>query len=188
MNVDITGRHVDITPELRAFTEDRLRKLERLLDGPLEIHVVLGTEKHRHRAEIQVKSRTAVLSGMEETVDLHTSIREVAGKLERQALKHKEKVTGRKRRVGTSIPVAAAAIEAEAEAEAEAAAPESESAARRVVRSQRYQLKPLAVEDALIKLEENDEEILVYRDSQSDRVSVIYRRRDGDIGLIEPEF
>jgi len=186
MNVDITGRHVEITPELRAFTEDRLRKLERLLDGPLEVHVVLGIEKHRHRAEIQVKSRTALLSGEEETADLHASIREVAGKLERQALKHKEKITGRKRREGTRIPVVAAVIEAEAEAEA--AAPETEPAARRVVRSQRYQLKPLAVEDALITPEENDEEILVFRDAQSDRVNVIYRRRDGDIGLIEPEF
>ena len=74
------------------------------------------------------------------------------------------------------------------EAEAEAESPESESAARRVVRSPRYQLKPLAVEDALSNLEENDEEILVYRDASSDRINVVYRRRDGDIGLIEPEF
>ena len=50
MNLDITGRHIEITPSLKEFTEDRLRKLEKLLDGPLEIHVVLGIEKHRHMA------------------------------------------------------------------------------------------------------------------------------------------
>lgn len=183
MKVDITGRHVEITDEIREFTEARLRKLERLLDGPLEVHAVLGVEKHRHHAEIQVKSRTATLSGMEESPDLFTSIREVAGKLERQALKHKEKVTGRKRRVGTRIPEAAAVIEAEA-----AVADEEPAAAGRVVRSERYQLKPLSVEDALMSLENADEEILVFRHAQSGRLNVIYRRGDGDIGLIDPEF
>ena len=67
MNVDITGRHIDVTPALREFTEDRLRKLTRLLDGPLDVHVVLGIEKHRHLAEIQVKSRSGVFSGAHET-------------------------------------------------------------------------------------------------------------------------
>ena len=64
---------------------------ERLLDGPLEVHVVLGIEKHRHTAEVQVKSRDAVFSGTQETGDLYASIGEVVDKLERQALKHKDK-------------------------------------------------------------------------------------------------
>ena len=77
MNLFITGRHIEITPALKEFAEDKLRKLERLLDGPLEIHVVLGIEKHRHMAEIQVRSRTALLSGTQETGDLYASIGEV---------------------------------------------------------------------------------------------------------------
>jgi putative sigma-54 modulation protein len=71
MKIDITGRQIEITPALREFTMEKLRKLEKLLDGPLDVHVVLAVEKHRHLAEIQVKSRTAVLSGAEETGDLY---------------------------------------------------------------------------------------------------------------------
>ena len=81
MQLDITGRHIEVTPALREFAEEKLRKLERLLDGPLEVHVVLGIEKHRHMAEIQVKSRTGIFSGTQETGDLYASIGEVADKL-----------------------------------------------------------------------------------------------------------
>jgi putative sigma-54 modulation protein len=74
MNLEMTGRQVEITPALREFAEDKLRKLEKLLEDPLEVHVVLEIAKHRHVAEIQVKSRTASFSGMEETGDLYASI------------------------------------------------------------------------------------------------------------------
>ena len=89
MRVDITGRNIELTPALHDFAEEKLGKLERLLVGPIEAHVVLSIMKHRHIAEIQVKSRTATLSGTEETDDLYVSISEVVDKLERQALKHK---------------------------------------------------------------------------------------------------
>jgi len=74
MNLEIVGRHIEITPAMRDFAFDKLRKLEKLLDGPLEVHLVLLVEKHRQLAEIQVKTRTAVLSGAEETGDLFASI------------------------------------------------------------------------------------------------------------------
>jgi putative sigma-54 modulation protein len=112
IHLDITGRHVEITPALRDFTEERLAKLERLLDGPIEAHVVLGIEKHRHFAEVQVKSKTGVFTGHQETGDLYASIREVADKLERQALKHKEKIQNHKHRHGPRDPEVAATIEA----------------------------------------------------------------------------
>jgi putative sigma-54 modulation protein len=182
MNIEITGRQIEVTPALREFTADKLRKLEKLLDGPLEVHVVLAVEKHRHMAEIQVKGRTGVFSGTEETGDLYASISEVADKLERQALKHKEKVTGRKRRVGTRLPEAALAIENEAEREA------VEEGPARILPSERYRLKPLAPEDAVLELEATGEDLLVFRDASTYRVNVVYRRKDGNFGLVDPEF
>src|SRR5262249_13153928 len=104
----ITGRQVEVTPALRKYAEEKLRKLERLLGGPLEAHIVLAVEKHRHLAEIQVKSRTALFTGMEETGDLYASINEVIDKLERQAQKRKDKVTSLKKRDGRK---AAAVVE-----------------------------------------------------------------------------
>ena len=96
MQVDITGRHFALTPALREFTEERLAKLDRLLDGPLEAHVVLEVERHRHRAEIRVHGPQLALTGAEETDDLYVSIRETVDKLERQARKHKTRVQNRR--------------------------------------------------------------------------------------------
>jgi putative sigma-54 modulation protein len=186
MHIEITGRNIDVTPALREYAADKLRKLEKLLDGPLEVHVVLVVEKHRHLAEIQVKSRTAVLAGQEESDDLYGSIREVADKLERQALKHKEKVSNKKHRKGPKFGEAAAAMDAEALA-APASSP-GVMAAPRIVRSQRYRVKPMTPEDAALELEANGDDLIVFRDSRSYRMNVIYRLQDGNFGLIDPEF
>lgn len=189
MRIDIAGRQVEVTPALRRFTADKLKKLEKLVDGPLEAHVVLAIEKHRHLAEIQLKGRSALLSGQQETEDLYASIGAVVDKLERQALKHKEKLEARKRRVRRE---AAAAVEA-------APAPRRKKATSRaaaapaapvptIVRSARYRLKPLSAEDAALELDAAGEDILVYRDAETYRVNVVYRRGDGGFGLIDPEF
>jgi putative sigma-54 modulation protein len=187
MNLDITGRQVEITTALREFAEEKLRKLEKLLDGPIDVHVVLGIEKHRHTAEVKVKSRTAILSGTEETNDLYASIREVADKLERQALKHKEKVTLKKRAAAGTGEVAAA-MQADADAREYAPRIGEEENPARVIRSERYHTKPISLEDALMDLETTGEDIIVFRSSGSERVRVLYRRGDGHFGLIEPEF
>jgi putative sigma-54 modulation protein len=189
MQLDITGRQIEVTPALREFAEEKLRKLEKLLDGPLEIHVVLGIEKHRHTAEIQVKSRNAVFSGTQETGDLYASIGEVADKLERQALKHKEKMRTRKVKRGPRSPEAAAVMEANAaprlQVEDDARAP---AEAPRIVRSHRYRIKPLSAEDAVLELESSAEDVLVFRDAETDGVHVVYRQKDGNFALVEPEF
>lgn len=189
MNLDITGRQVEITTALREFAEEKLRKLEKLLDGPIDVHIVLGIEKHRHIAEVKVKSRTAILSGTEETNDLYASIREVADKLERQALKHKEKVTLKKRAASGTGEVAAA-MQAEADAEAGKDEPRigAEDNPARVIPSDRYRAKPITLEDALMDLETSGEDIIVFRSTGSERLRVLYRRRDGHFGLVEPEF
>lgn len=180
MNLDITGRHIEITPALKDFAEDKLRKLTKLLDEPIEVHVVLGIEKHRHTAEIKVKSRTAILSGTQETGDLYASIGEVADKLERQALKHKEKMRNHKNRKSLRHPEFAAAAEPEEE--------RAERGASIVQRSRSYAPKPLSLEDAVIDLESSGDDILVYRDIESERINVVYRRSDGEYGLVEPEY
>lgn len=182
MHVDITGRQVEITPALRRYTQDKLRKLERLLDGPLEAHVVLAIEKHRHLAEIQVRSRTALLSGMRETEDLYASINDVVDKLERQAKKHKEKLKERKKRQGRKASTAAAV------AASPGIASRAAAAGPRVLRSTRYRLKPLSAEDAVLELEATGEDLLVYRDAETYRVNVVYRRSDGNFALVDPEF
>ena len=186
LHLDMTGRQVEITPALREFAEEKLSKLERLLDGPLEIHVVLGIEKHRHSAEVQVKSKTAVFTGHMVTGDLYASIGEVADKLERQALKHKEKLHSHKHRKSPRDPEVAATIEANASGPA-ADAP-AERPGPRIVRTKRSRLKPMSPEDAALELEASGEELLVFRDAETERVNVVYRQGDGNFGLVDTEF
>jgi|SoiMethySBSTD1v2_1073268.scaffolds.fasta_scaffold65779_3 putative sigma-54 modulation protein len=187
MNIDIAGRHVEITKALRTYIEDRLHKLESLLDGPSKAHVVLASAKHRHLAEIQVKSRTALLSSAKETEDLKASINEVVERLEGQARRHKEKLRGRKKREGRKI--AAVEVEAEVPAPKRRARLQPAAGARTpLLRSERYRLKPLSAEDAAMELEGSGGELLVYRDARTYRVNVVYRRRDGNFGHVDPEF
>jgi putative sigma-54 modulation protein len=189
MNIDIAGRHVEITKALRAFIEERLHKLESLLDGPSKAHVVLAIEKHRHLAEIQIKSRTALLSGAKETEDLKASINQVVERLEGQARRHKEKLRGRKKREGRKIAAVEAAVEAIPVAPKRRARLQPAAGARTpLLRSERYRLKPLSAEDAAMELDATGGDLLVYRDARTYRVNVVYRRRDGNFAHVDPEF
>ena len=187
MQVHLTGRQVAITPAIRKFTEERLKKLDKLLGGTTEAHVVLAVEKRRHLAEIQVKSRTALLAGQLETEDLYASIGGAVLKLERQALKHKEKLKSHKRREGRRL-VSVVAIPEPKLAPKRSAVGKAAALAVRIRPSDRYRLKPLSADDAARELQSSGGDLLVYRDDQTYRVNVIYRRKDGDFGLVDPEF
>jgi putative sigma-54 modulation protein len=187
MKVDITGRHIEITPALREHAEEKLGKLDKILEGPNEAHVVLFIEKHRHVAEIQLKNRSGVFSGQEETDDLYVSIDSVVDKLESQVRKFKDKRTARRRRDGVKASEAAAVLES-----AVAEAPSSDdgdddAATRRIVRSDQYRVKPLTPEDAAIELESSGRDLLVFRDAETERINVLHRLQDGNYGLVDPD-
>lgn len=184
MRMEITGRQVEIDPALKKFAHEKLRKLERLLDGPVQVHLVLAVEKHRRRAEILVKSKTASLTGAAEADDLRLAVAEAVEKLERRAVRHKEKLAGRKRRSRKL------AEEGPASPPAGPAGPAADGRleARRLLRSERYRLKPLSPEDAVLELEGTGEDLLVFRNAETARLNVVYRRSDGHYGLVEPDF
>ena len=151
------------------------------------LDVVLGISKHRHTAEIKITSKSAVLSGTMETGDLYVSIGEVSDKLERQALKHKEKIRDHKDRRSLRDPEIAAAVETDAVEPTEPSTAPAEGSPQ-IVRSRRYRLKPMSAEDALLELEATEDELLVFRESETSRINVLYRRKDGSFELIDPEF
>ena len=188
MKIDYTGRNIDITPGIRDYADDRLHKLEKLLDGPTEAHVVLFVEKHRHVAEVQLKSRVGVFSGQEETGDLYASINEAIDKVERQIRRHKDKRTSRRRDSPRTADVAIAIGEEATETEEEPSLSDAAGSPRRIIRSARYRLKPLTPEDAVLELESSGDDVLVFRDSLTYRVNVVHRLGDGSYGLVDPEF
>jgi putative sigma-54 modulation protein len=178
MRLDITGRHVEITDSLRQLIARRLVKLERLLnDSAISAQVILTTEKYRHGTEIIIHARgDHILRGQGEGTLWTVSVREAAAKIEQQAQKLKGKWGERKRRGGgarTVVPSPSPSPE--------------QSRAPRVVRATRYAVKPMSVEDAALRVESRSDAFVVFRNAETDAVSILYRRTDGNYGLIEPD-
>ena len=178
MRVDVTGRHVEITTPLRNLINQRLAKLERLLnDNVVSAVVVLAKEKYRHRTEIVIHARgDHIMRGLGEGNAWPISVRQAAQKVEQQAQTLKGKWAERKR--GSTRRRSPQAV---------AADQPTGASARRVVRASRYAVKPMSVEDAALRVEGGEEAFIVFRNAETDAVSILYRRKDGNLGLIEPD-
>lgn len=176
MKVDVTGRHIDITPGLRQLIAKSLARVERLLnDSVVSATVVLTKEKYRHKTEIVVHAKgDHILSGIGEGNTWPLSIRKAAAKIEHQAQTLKSRWTESKRQRKNNRAVTVAALP-------EPAAP------RRVVRATRYAVKAMSLDDATLRLEAVPETFVVFRNADTDAISVLFRRKDGNLGLIEPD-
>src|SRR5215203_1321300 len=174
MRIDITGRHVEITPALRQLIERRLSRVERLLnDSAVSATVILTLEKYRHRAEIIVHARgDKMLRGLGEGNAWNLSIRQAMEKVEQQAQKVKGKWTQRKRSDTRRRTPRAPATDGAARG-SRAEAPEREAAAPRVIRATRYAVKPMSVEDAAMRMEQTTESYIVFRDPESESVNIV---------------
>ena len=180
MAVECTGRNVEVSPSLKELIEERTHRLERHLGGAADVRVVLTHEKHRFGAEIIAINRRRRWKAQEETGDPRAAVALAFEKIDAQAKRDTEKQRDRKHRGWARfLPKGW-----RAEPLALAAAP---AAGARVVRDRAATVKPMGVDEAVLALESSGLEVLVFRDASSDRVSVLYRRRDGDLGLIEAE-
>ena len=181
MNVEYTGRNLVITQDLRSFTEEKLQRIERILGNLREVHVILATEKHRQICDVVARGRRGAYSATEETDDLFTAIARAVDKLARQAERQKGSRVAR-RRGGSRTAPGLEELQLPPVRE-EIPAP----SLPRVIRSERYSLKPMTVEEAALQIQSAADDFLVFRNAESERVSVVHRRPDGNLGLIEPE-
>ena len=176
MRLDITGRHVDINAPLRQLINRRLVKLERLLnDSAISAQVILTLERYRHRAEIIIHARgDNMLRGLGVGTAWPVALRDAAAKIEQQAQTLKGKWKERKRRGAGARAVAAPPAT-------------DQGRAPRIVRATRYAVKPMSVEDAALRVEASADAFVVFRNAETDAVSILYVRTDGNYGLIEPD-
>jgi len=183
MRLELTGRHLTITPAMRALVGKRLEHtLRRLNDHALSAHVVLTRERARISAEVTLHARRERFLHAEATgQNVELAINAAADKVDHQAQKLKGKRDGRKR--GPSAVKAGAAATPEA-----AGAPRAVSRPRpRIIRARQYEVKPMSVEDAVVEIDDAADGLIVFRNSATDSVTVLFRRADGNLGLIEPE-
>ncbi len=184
MAVECTGRNVDITSSVRALAEERANRLERHLGGPADVRIVLSHEKHRFGAEILAIHGRRRWKAEEETGDPRAALALAFEKIDAQAMRDTEKRRDRKHRSWARFLPKGWRAESGAAA---AAAPAARSSIARVVRTPAPAVKPMGVDEAALAMESSGQEVLVFRDAANERVSVLYRRRDGDLGLIVPE-
>ena len=189
MAVECTGRNVEVTPSLLNLARERAERLERHLGGPADVRIVLSHEKHRFGAEIIATHRRRRWNAHEYTVDPRAAVSLAFEKIDAQAKKDAEKRRNRKDRTSPRLlPPAAAPL---AEVTARSAKPPTpvkaarDAPERRIVRANRLAVKPMSPEEAVLKIETSRREFLVFRDSRTEKVSVLYKRHDGNFGLIE---
>jgi putative sigma-54 modulation protein len=183
MKITYTGRQVELVPAQLKKLEAHFAKIGILLDGKREseAHVILSLERHLHHAEATIHYFNHQLVGLGSSTDLFTAIHSAAEKLEKQAVKARTKWRDTKR----TPHKAASEAETEKPAEAEAESEPDAGAEGQVFRVNHHQKrKPMTLEEALLHMDKT-RDYLVYRDSETDKVAVLVRRRDGNFDLVE---
>jgi putative sigma-54 modulation protein len=176
MRFEYTGRHIEVTPALRSHVEDQFTRIRHLFNGnSATAHVIIGVERGRHRSEIIVNWRREVLTATTIQSDMYQSLSQSVAKIEKQALKLKNKVVDKSHR-------AVNLGEATSQDGQVAPAPRGP----RIINARRYAVKPMNAEEAAMLLDDEENQFLVFRNAENERVSVIYRRNDGNYGLIQP--
>lgn len=178
MKFEYTGRHVDVSPAIRRHVEDHFKKLDHIFNGDstLNTHVIIEVEKNRQIGEIVVNWRDHTLTAKDSNIDMYMALTRAMAKIEKQAVKLKKKIIDRKqgaKSVGRVAPEPDGQIEATPRP-------------ARIIAARRYPVKPMTAEEASMRLSEEQNQFLVFRDADTQRLGVIYKRKDGNYGLIEP--
>lgn len=178
MRFEFTGRHMEVTPAIRAHVEEQFKKLDHIFDGTnARAHVVIEVQKNRQIGEIIINWRDHTLTAKDTSVDMYQALTRAVTKLEKQALKIKKKVITKKKHSKDKISSAATTPGGEV-------TPSPNTP--RIINARRYAVKPMTPEEASMRLLDEQNQFLVFRDSETDKVGVIYKRKDGNYGLIEP--
>ena len=178
MRLHVKGKNLDVSDSIRSYAEDKLRKLERQLADPTQIELELSVERNpsisaNHVAEATIWTKGPTLRAREASADMRASIDQLVDKLERQVQRYRQK---RRRRTGrdngTSLGVGP---------------PAGEEMEPVIVKTKQFAVKPMAPEEAVLQLELIGHDFFVFQNAETSEVNVVYRRRDGRYGLIEPQ-
>jgi len=175
MQTSVTFKNLDSSDNLRSYVSDKLDRFDKYLYNPAEASVVLSVEKFRHIAEINIKGDRLNINGKEETEDMYSAIDMVLDKLESQIKKNKEKTHDR--RTG-------AKFRERADSSTETFMGEDD--VERQIKIQNIEYKPMDIDEAVMQMDLVDDSFLVFTNARTDSINVLYRRKDGHFGLIQP--
>lgn len=180
MNIDYVARNLELDTKIREFTADKLQKVGKFLDDPVDVRVTVEREKHRCSADLHITHRFGIIQANEETDDIFDAVNLAVDKAEKQARRSRNKFRDKRRKAdrnnGSHWP-----IEVVDEASV------GLGGEPRIVESNVLSIKPMSLDEAAIQLEESDYGFVVFRNATNDQVNVLYRRKDKNYGLISPE-
>ena len=174
MKFIIVGRNIEVTPGLKAAVEDKLSKLSKYFNPDTEVHVTLSVEKDRQKIEVTIPVKGSIIRSEQASSDMYVSIDLVEEVIERQLKKYKKKIIDKHQNVSAFTP-AFAEIE------------DGQDDEVKIVRSKKFDIKPMYPEDACVKMELLGHGFFVFVNAETDQVNVVYKRKGDTYGLIEPE-
>ncbi len=175
MKFIITGRNIDVTPGLRSAVEDKIGKLEKYFTPDTEVHVTLSVEKDRQKIEVTIPVKGTVIRSEQISSDMYVSIDLVEEIIERQLKKYKNKLIERQQGSHYLKPEFMEKDYAEDDEV-------------KIVRTKKFDIKPMYAEDACIQMELTGHNFFVFCNAETDQVNVVYKRKGNTYGLIEPEL
>lgn len=178
MRITVSGKNIEVTPALRNNVERKLLKLEKFFNPDVEAHATLSVQKNRQIIEITIPFNGVILRGEEANDDMYASIDLVVDKLERQVRKQKTKLERRMHEGSLRFQSIPAYEPADQEDVIES----------KIVKTKRFAFKPMSPEEAVLQMELLGHSFFVFEDDKDGNINVVYKRKDGDYGLIEPEF
>lgn len=177
MKIIVSGKNIEVTDALRGAVESKISKLEKYFNEGVEAQATLTVEKSRQIIEVTIPINGAILRAEESTHDMYTSIDKVVDKLIKQLSKHKTKME--KNRINNYETIRFENINKYED---------EQNFEPKIVKTKRFALKPMSSEEAVLQMELIGHNFFVFADGETDEVNVVYKRKDGNYGLIEPEF
>ncbi|MCI5584933.1 MAG: ribosome-associated translation inhibitor RaiA [Lachnospiraceae bacterium] len=175
MKFIISGKNIDVTPGLRTAVEDKLGKLEKYFTAETEVHVTLGVEKDRQKIEVTIPVKGNIIRSEQTSNDMYVSIDLVEEIIERQLKKYKNKIIDKKQTAGNFKQEF---IDKDYVDDEEI----------QIVRSKKFDIKPMYPEDACIQMELLGHNFFVFCNAETDQVNVVYKRKGNTYGIMEPEL
>lgn len=177
MQVTVTFRHMETSEALKAYADEKLDRLKKYIDEPIVAQVYLTVEKKiRHITEISLTAKGVTIKAAEATHDMYAAIDAVVDKLERQVKRYKERIKAHKPSEHAGKSVRKTIVEAESVEGQEAPV---------IIRTETVSVKPMSVDEAVMQMDLMHKDFLVFTNAGNDDINVIYRRKDGNFGLIE---
>ena len=176
MILDVRGKNIDVTSALRQHVERKLSRLKRFFSGIDTAHVRLSVAHGIHTVEVTIPVAGMVLRGEERTSDMYTSIDHVVEKLERQLKRYQRRLVPALQRVG--VVSGASVTETDTDTYEEG----------RLMRTKQFAAKPMTVDEAIMQMNLIGHDFYAFRNAENELINVVYRRRDGNYGLLEPDL